>query len=361
MAWDSGTVGTARGLDVYDKREIMSRLDVAVVRARLDALAKPQGSLGSLERLAERLAVTQGTLSPQSRPRRLVIFAGDHGVVAEGVGIWPSAVTTAMIDLIGQGRAASSALASASGTELRLIDVGSCVPGSTGGTVVNDRRVAAGSANLAKGPALTAAEFEQAFSIGTEAAAQAAADGCRVMAVGELGIGNTTPATCLIALLTGADSQRLTGPGAGATDLTLATKRRVVAAAVERAQPLLAKDPRAAIAAVCGFEIAAMAGAIVGAEKHGLTVVLDGVVTAAAALIARTLQPTALDTAIVAHVGAEPAHRVALDALGLEGFLDWGLRLGEGTGALLVMPMLDAAAALLTDVATLAEVTGGAA
>jgi nicotinate-nucleotide--dimethylbenzimidazole phosphoribosyltransferase len=338
----------------------MSRLDVSDVRARLDALAKPQGSLGALERLAERLAVTQSTLTPQTRPRRLVIFAGDHGVVAEGVGIWPSAVTTAMIDLIGQGRAASSALAAASGTELRLIDVGSNVPGAKGSAIVTEQRLAAGSANLAKGPALTVAEFAQAFGIGRETAAQAAADGCRVVAIGELGIGNTTPATCLIALLTGADSERLTGPGAGATDTTLATKRRVVAAAVERARSLLANDPRAAIAAVCGFEIAAMAGAIVGAQQRGMTVVLDGMVTAAAALIARELEPRALDTAIAAHVGAEPAHRVALDALGLEGYLDWGLRLGEGTGALLLVPLLDAAAALLTDVATLAEVTGGA-
>lgn len=331
----------------------------AAVRARLDALAKPPGSLGMLERLAERLAVTQGTLTPQTRPRRLLIFAGDHGVVAEGVGIWPAAVTAAMIGLVAEGRAASSALARASDTDLVLVDVGSRAPARNTGPVVLDRRVARGSANLAREPALTAAQFEAAFQVGVEEARRAAADGCRIIAVGELGIGNTTAAACVIALLSGRDPDALVGPGAGATEATLARKRQVVAAAVARSRPCLASDPLAAIAAVGGYEIAALAGAITAAARVGMTVVLDGVVTLAAALTARQLDPGALDTAIAAHAGMEPAHRVALESLGLQGFIDWQLRLGEGTGALLLLPMLDAAAALLTDVATLSEVENG--
>jgi nicotinate-nucleotide--dimethylbenzimidazole phosphoribosyltransferase len=331
----------------------------AASRTRLDALAKPPGSLGMLERLAERLAVTQGTLKPQTRPRRLLIFAGDHGVVAEGVGIWPSTVTAAMIGLVAEGRATSSALARTSDTDLVLVDVGSLAPSHNAGSVVLDRRLARGSANLAMKPALTAEQFEAAFQVGAEEARRAVADGCRIVAVGELGIGNTTPAACLISLLTGRDPDGLVGPGAGATEATLARKRQVVATAVARVRPRLAIDPLAAMAEVGGYEIAAMAGAITAAARAGVTVVLDGMVTMAAALIARQLDPSALDTAIAAHTGAEPAHGVALQSLGLQGFIDWHLRLGEGTGALLLMPMLDAAAALLTDVATLSEVENG--
>lgn len=331
----------------------------AASRAHLDALAKPPGSLGMLERLAERLAVTQGTLKPQARPRRLLIFAGDHGVVAEGVGIWPSAVTAAMIGLVAEGRAASSALARVSDTKLVLVDVGSCAPSRDSGSVVLDRRVARGSGNLAIEPALMAAQFEAAFQVGAEEAGRAAADGCRVIAVGELGIGNTTPAACLISLLSGRDPDGLVGPGAGATEATLARKRQVVARAVARVRPRLAVEPLAAMAEVGGYEIVAMAGAITSAARAGVTVVLDGMVTLAAALIARQLDPGALATAIAAHAGAEPAHGVALESLGLQGFIDWQLRLGEGTGALLLMPMLDAAASLLADVATLTEIESG--
>lgn len=331
----------------------------ASVRARLDALAKPPGSLGLLERLAERLAVTQGTLEPQTRPRQLLIFASDHGVVAEGVGVWPSTVTTAMIDLVANKRAASSALARTSNTDLTLIDVGSFALSSVYRNVVQDRRVSRGSANLAVKPALTIAEFEHAFQVGKEEGERAIGAGYRMLALGELGIGNTTPATCLVSLLTGIAPSGLVGPGAGATDATLAKKRKVVAAAVERAGSYFSANPVKAMAEVGGLEIVAIAGAITAAAQAGVTVVLDGLVTAAAALVARQLDPHALDTAIAAHTGAEPAHAVALKALGLQGYLDWHLRLGEGTGALLLMPMLDAAAALLTDVATLAEVTDG--
>jgi nicotinate-nucleotide--dimethylbenzimidazole phosphoribosyltransferase len=331
----------------------------SAARARLDALAKPPGSLGELERLAEQLAATQQTLRPRTRPRRLLIFAGDHGVVAEGVGIWPAAVTTAMIGLVADGRAASSALARATETSLEVVDVGSCAPTHAGNPAVIDQRVARGTANLAQVPAMSVADFERAVHVGHDAVGRAVRDGVQVVGVGELGIGNTTPAACLIALLTGADAVPLVGPGAGATETTLATKRRVVGSAVERARMKLSAEPVAAIAEVAGFEICAMAGAITAAAKAGVTVVLDGVVTVAAALIARALDTRALDTAIASHVGAEPAHRAALHALGLNAFFDWQLRLGEGTGALMLMPMLDAAAALLTEVATLEEVIGG--
>lgn len=333
-------------------------IDAETVHAHLDSLAKPPGSLGKLESLAARLAVTQNTLHPKSKPRKLLIFAGDHGVVEEGVGVWPSAVTAAMIGVIANGRASCSALAAAADTPVLLIDVGSQIGKAPGGAIYKDARVAQGSANLAIAPALTPDQFWAAWTVGDDAVKAAVLHGAKVIAVGEIGIGNTTAAACLIALIAEADPALVVGPGAGATEITLAKKRAVVAAAVARAIENADSDPVAAIASVAGFEIIAMAGAIAAAAQAEITVVLDGVVSAAAALVAASVDPAALETAIAAHVGSEPAHAIALEKLGLEPFLDWQLRLGEGTGALLLMPMLDAAANLMVGVATLKEVAG---
>ncbi len=333
-------------------------IDAETIAAHLDGLAKPPGSLGRLEVLAARLAVTQNTLQPKTKPRRLIIFAGDHGVVEEGVGLWPSAVTAAMIGVIANGRASCSALAAAADTPVVLIDAGSQIKDAPASKIYVDARVAKGSANLANGPALTPDQFWAAWLVGDEAVKAAAKDGIKLIAVGEVGIGNTTAAACLVALIAQAEPQLVVGPGAGATPETLAKKHAVAAAAVGRAIKLVEIDPVAAIASIAGFEIVAMAGAIAAAAQADITVVLDGVVSAAAALVAASVDPAALDTAIAAHVGSEPAHAIALEKLGLEPFLDWQLRLGEGTGALLLMPMLDAAANLMTSVATLKEVTG---
>lgn len=335
------------------------RPDIAAetIRDHLDQLAKPVGSLGRLEWLAVRLAVTQGTLAPVSAPRHMLLFAGDHGVVDAGVGIWPSEVTQAMIALIGSGRASSSALARASGTGLALIDVGSRRPsGDNPGSDAN--HVGHGTRNLALEPAMTQAEFSAAWDVGAAAARRQYESGCRVLGLGEMGIGNTTSAACITALVTGCSAEQATGPGAGATEATRERKTRVVAEAVTRARALWQTDRVAALASVSGFEIAALAGAIFASRQCGLTVVLDGFVTGAAALTAHALAPEAISTAIAAHRSAEPGHGLALAHLGLEPFLEWDLRLGEGTGALLLMPLLDAAAALMTEVATLAEVTG---
>jgi nicotinate-nucleotide--dimethylbenzimidazole phosphoribosyltransferase len=332
----------------------------AAARARLESLAKPPGSLGRLEALAVRLAETQRTLAPQVRPRTLLLFAGDHGVVAEGVGLWPSAVTWAMIDLIVAGRASSSALARASGADVVLVDAGSAHPSPPRHPAYRDRRVGRGTANLARGPAMSAAELDAAWAVGARAMAEAVEAGARVVAIGEMGIGNTTAAACLAALLTGAAPASVVGPGAGASAATKARKHAVVAEAADRAGRRLARDPRGAIAEVCGYEIAAMAGAIDGGARAGITVVVDGFIATIAALVARRLEPDALATTIASHRGAEPGHAIVLDHLGLAPFLSWELALGEGTGALLLLAMLDAAAALLTEVATLAEVTGGA-
>jgi nicotinate-nucleotide--dimethylbenzimidazole phosphoribosyltransferase len=335
-------------------------IDPEKVAAHLDLLAKPKGSLGRLEDLAVRLGSIQGTLAPETKPRRLLVFAGDHGVVNDGVGIWPQAVTAAMIGVIASGRASCSALAAACDTSVVLVDVGSAVSACPGGRIYQDRRIARGTASLAQGAAMTPEQFWKAWMAGQAAVADAKADGVRVLAVGEIGIGNTTAAAALIALGCEHESDPLVGAGAGATAETLVRKRAVVRAAVDRSRSSIDDDPVAAMAGIAGFEIVAMAGAIAAAGDADLPVVLDGVVSGAAAIVAQAVDPAALETAIASHVSAEPAHRVALERLGLEPYLDWGLRLGEGTGALLMMPMLDAAAALLTSVAKLDEVTAGA-
>lgn len=331
-----------------------------IIQAHLDGLAKPQGSLGHLEALAARLAFVQQSLTPCTKPRRIVLFAGDHGVVASGVSAWPSAVTTAMMTTIAKGRASSTALAKASQCDLRLIDCGSITPlGPDVPAHIVERRVAAGTADLSKGPAMSEAQFAAAWQIGVEEAQNAVKDGHAVLLAGEMGIGNTTPAACLTMLLTGTDVTTATGRGAGADDKMLQHKQAIVQHAVDKAHALFPTNMRAAIAAISGFEIVAMAGYYAEGAQLGATLLLDGYVTTAAALITETLAPGSKNKMIAAHLSAEPGHKAALDWLGLVPALEWQMRLGEGTGALTALPLLDAAAALLTDVASLDEVLSG--
>lgn len=334
-------------------------LTLEMAHQHLNLLAKPQGSMGRLEAVAARLAVTQQGLSPQTRPRCITLFAGDHGVAESGVSAWPSAVTTAMMATIASGRATSNALADAAQCDLKLIDVGSMTPLEIPmPAFVIERRVAHGTRNLAYGPAMDVQQFDAAWDIGAQAAFAAISNGYRVLLAGEMGIGNTTSAACLTMLLTGADAAVATGSGAGADDAMRAHKQAIIAQAVAREQPQFDADPKTAIAALCGFEIAAMAGYFAIAAQSGKTILLDGYVATAAALIADTLMPGTADQMIAAHLSAEPGHRTALEALNLVPLLEWDMRLGEGTGALTALPLLDAAAALLSDVATLAEILG---
>lgn len=330
------------------------------VRHRLDSLAKPRQALGRLEDIAVMLALAQQTLCPVVRPRTLVLFAADHGVVASGVSAWPSAVTGMMVETILAGRATSNALARAHGCDLRLVDVACAAPPPAAPPgFYRAARLAPGSADLACHPALTVAGFDDAWTVGASEAASAIAGGARLLIAGEMGIGNTTPAACLTMLLADCPLDAAVGRGAGADDAVLAVKRQVVRGAVDRARALFVTDPAAAIAAVAGHEIVAMAGFFATAAAAGTAVLLDGYVATAAALIANRRHPGTAARLIAAHRSAEPGHGAALAALGLVPMLDWGMRLGEGTGALVALPLLDSAAALLGDVATLAEIGTG--
>ncbi|EZP55008.1 nicotinate-nucleotide--dimethylbenzimidazole phosphoribosyltransferase [Sphingomonas sp. RIT328] len=324
------------------------------VRAHLDALAKPRRSLGRLEDIAVSLALTQHRLDPRTRPRRIVLFAGDHGCVADGVSAWPSAVTGMMVATILAGRATSSALAATHGCDLRLVDVGvaSARPVAPP-PFFRDARVADGTVSLAHDAAMTAAQFDAAWRVGVEEAQAAVADGAALLIAGEMGIGNTTPAAALTTLLTGLSPVEAVGAGAGADAAIVVTKACVVTAAVARATPLLGHDDRAAIASVAGYEIAAMAGFFAEGAARGATLLLDGYVATAAALVAAHLAPGSERAMIAGHLSVEPGHGAALAQLGLTPMLDWGMRLGEGSGALVALPLVDAAAALLADVARL--------
>lgn len=328
----------------------------ADVWTHLDSLAKPQRSLGRMEQLAVRLAVVQQRLDPRTRPRRIVLFAADHGVVAQGVSAWPQAVTGLMVETIRSGRATSSALAMAQGCDLRLVDIGVARPPPPPHPAFYlAASIAPGAADLAAGPAMTAAQFDAAWAIGADEARRAQEEGYVVLIAGEMGIGNTTSAACLTALLSDVAPAEAVGRGAGADDAALAIKTRIVEAATARAAALQADDPRAAIAGVAGFEIAAMAGFFAQGAAQGSTLLLDGFVATSAALVAEALSPGASTAMIAAHRSAEPGHGAALAALDLDPLLDWQMRLGEGTGALVALPLLDSAAALLRDVARLAD------
>lgn len=327
------------------------------IQNHLDQLTKPPGSLARLEELAARLANIQQTLTPVSHPRRMVLFAGDHGVVVSGVSAWPSEVTALMVTNILKGGAASSVLAKQFHTELVLVNVG--VAGEiplevdvSEGIRYRDATIRQGTSDLSQESAMTVDQFETAWQIGADEAEQAYTDGIQVLSSGEMGIGNTTSAACLASLLANVPIEYSVGRGAGADDHILTRKRSIVAEAVERTQIM---DEKEAMAAVAGFEIVAIAGLMAHAAQRGLTVILDGYVTTAAALIAERLSPGTASHLIAAHLSAEPGHRLALNHLQLQPFLEWDMRLGEGSGALLLMPMLDAATAMMNQMASFAD------
>ncbi len=327
-------------------------INLETIQNHLDSLTKPPGSLARLEELAAKLCLCQQTLQPQTRPRQIVLFAADHGVIAEGVTAWPSEVTELMIHNILSGGAASSVLAKASHTALKLVDVGSAGRPGQQGDSYRCVKVAEGTANLAQQPAMTKPQFEEAYAIGQQEAEQAVQNGAKLLASGEMGIGNTTAATCLTALLCGCDVAAVTGRGAGADDAMLQRKIAVITAAVERVKSRSKGDLVQDIAAVCGFEIASMAGFYSRAAELKTLVVIDGFISTAAALIAERLVQGSRDFMIASHVSAEQGHRYLLEELQLKPMLEWSMRLGEGTGSLLVMPLLDAAAEITKNMAT---------
>ncbi len=323
----------------------------AAAAERLDRMTKPRGSLGQVEDVAVTLAGIAGSCPPPlPAPAAVAVFAGDHGVHAQGVTPWPQEVTAQMVANFLAGGAVVNAFARSVGAEVCVVDVGVAAPVEPVPGLV-PRRVAAGTADMTQGPALTRDQARAAVEAGIETARDLVAAGNRCLVTGDMGIANTTAAAALICAFTGADAAAATGRGTGIDDTTLAHKTSVVAAALALHAPD-PTDPLGVLAAFGGLEHAGLAGFVLGAAALRVPVVLDGVNAGAAALVAGALAPDAIGYCLAGHRSAEPGHRLALDHLGLEPLLDLRMRLGEGTGALLALPVVQGAAQALRDVAT---------
>ncbi len=303
-------------------------MSMAAARRALDAKTKPRGSLGRLEELAIRIAGITGELDPRPLRPVIVVAAGDHGVAAEGVSVYPQEVTRQMLANFAGGGAAVSVLAREAGARVDVVDVGVGRP----------------TGNIAVGPAMDRGEADALLERGIEHAADA-----KVVALGEMGIGNTTVASALAARLLGVEPEAVCGRGTGLDDEGVARKVDVVRRALAAND---ASEPMDVLAALGGRELAFLAGVAIGASRGKAVVLLDGFISSTAALVAARLEPSAQQAMIAAHRSPEPGHALVLAALELEPLLDLKLRLGEGSGAALALPLLQAAVAILADMAT---------
>lgn len=322
---------------------------IADAEARQAQLTKPAGALGVLEDVSIRLAGIQRTCPPTAPAQPAVaVFAGDHGVLAQGVTPWPQEVTVGMVENFRAGGAAVNVLARSMGASVTVVDIGVATPVAAD-DIVLDRNVRRGTADLGAGPAMTRDDALQALAVGIEIADRLVDAGADLLLTGDMGIGNTTPSAALIVALTGTAAEVVTGRGTGIDDETLARKTEVVEAAARRTTGL---DPVDVLAEVGGLEHAGLAGFVIGAAARGVPVLLDGVIAGAAALVAQALAPTAIDYCFAGHRSVEPGHVAALQQLGLRPLVDLDLRLGEGSGAVLAVPLVQAAARILAEMAT---------
>jgi nicotinate-nucleotide--dimethylbenzimidazole phosphoribosyltransferase len=336
--------------------QLLSRIGPPDPTAMRDAqdrqaqLTKPAGALGVLEDASVRLAGIQGCCPPRALSRPVVaVFAGDHGVHAQGVTPWPQEVTASMVANIRAGGAAVSVLARQAGAEVYVVDMGVAAELEPGPDLL-DHKIRAGTSDLATGPAMSRAEAVQGLLAGAEVARRLVEGGHDCLLTGDMGIANTTPSAALVSALTGVAPALVTGRGTGVDDPTLARKVEVVSAALA-ARPV-GDDPVEALASVGGFEHAGIAGFLLGGAALRVPVILDGVIAGAAALVAAALAPAAVGYCFAGHRGVEPGHPVALATLGLRPIVDLDLRLGEGTGAVLAFPIVESAGAVLREMAT---------
>ncbi|MFH1183550.1 MAG: nicotinate-nucleotide--dimethylbenzimidazole phosphoribosyltransferase [Chloroflexota bacterium] len=331
-------------------------LDHAAMRAargRQDALTKPRGSLGRLEQLSIQLAGITGDARPHMHEKLVVVIAGDHGIVEEGVSAYPQQVTAQMVMNFLRGGAAISVLARQAGARLRTVDMGIAgdIPPDPGLQIC---KIGRGTRNFAKGPAMSRDQALQSIMTGAVIAEEEIGRGVDLFAAGDMGIGNTTPAAAIAAVLTGRSAEELAGRGTGIDDDGLQRKVSAIRRGLDVNRPD-ARDGLDILGKVGGFEIGGLAGMILGAAAHRKPVVIDGYISTAAAMIAVRLAPAARDYLIAAHVSAEGGHRLMLAWLDLEPLLDLSMRLGEGTGAVLAMNLVEAACRVLAEMATFDE------
>jgi nicotinate-nucleotide--dimethylbenzimidazole phosphoribosyltransferase len=326
-------------------------------RERQSTLTKPPGSLGVLEDVACRLAKIQRTPTPSASPARVIVAAGDHGFVSRDVSPYPQSVTGQMVANFASGGAAVNALARAAGASVEVLVVGLATPAPDvpvrEGVRLVDAHVAAGTADAVEGPAMTPAQFDAAWTVGVEAIERAASDGVRVVALGEMGIGNTTAAAAVTAALLDRPAEAVTGVGTGADATMRARKIDVVDAVLRRHAGVSA--PLEWLRCVGGLEMVALAGAADRAQTRGIAVVADGFISTAAIVAAVQARPPVGDVVFAGHRSSEPGHDALLEALGRTPLLDLGLRLGEASGAAAALPLLRAACAVHNEMATFAS------
>lgn len=331
----------------------LDRATAEAATKRQDQLTKPQGSLGRLEELSIQLAGMTARVRPRFESMAVIVGAGDHGICAEGVSAFPSEVTPQMVANFLAGGAAINVLSRQAGARVVVVDFGVAADlGHAPGLV--HAKVAPGTQNFARGMAMTREQAVEAILAGAAVLDAEARQALDLVAVGEMGIGNTTPASALTAALTGQPVAKVTGRGTGISDEALVHKIEVIEQALAFHQ-LKTEDPLGVLAAVGGFEIAGLAGVMLAAAARRIPIVLDGFITGSAALVAARLAPTVTDYMVASHVSVECGHAVILDDLGLVALFNFDLRLGEGSGAALALPMIRSAAAILDEMATFDE------
>jgi nicotinate-nucleotide--dimethylbenzimidazole phosphoribosyltransferase len=331
---------------------------LARARAHLDVLTKPLGSLGVLEDIAARMVSIRQEDFAEPLRKSVYVFAADHGVTVEGVSAYPSEVTRQMVlNFLADG-AAINVLAKLHDVEMNVVDVGVNADFNDVDGLLN-HKVRKGTRNMLREAAMSDAEMGEALDIGIQLAAEAKAKGQSLLAVGEMGIGNTTAASAITSILTGEPVMLVTGKGTGLDEAAQSHKRQVLEAVVEKhfgdVESGTSPDPLEVLRCVGGLEIAAMTGLILGSARCGVAVVIDGFISTAAAAIAFAMEPRAREYLFAGHQSEEPGHRVLLDYLGLKPILLLNMRLGEGTGAVLAMPIIESAMALYNQMATFAS------
>ncbi len=334
---------TIKKIGALDERAI------SAARARQDILTKPAGSLGTLEDISTKVAGITGNAMPKMKDKVIITMAGDHGVTDDGVSAYPKEVTAQMVYNFLNDGAAINVLARHAGARVVIVDMGVAVDFTHERLV--SKKIAYGTANMAKGPAMSYEDAVRSIEAGIEVFESEAKKGVDIVGVGDMGIGNTTPSSAIVAVITGYEVEKVTGRGTGIDDAGLEKKIAVIEEAIRVNKPNN-KDAIDVLAKVGGFEIGGMAGVILAAASHRVPVVIDGFISGTAALVAYGIAPAVKDYMIAAHRSVERGHSVTLEYIGLKPLLDLDMRLGEGTGAALGISIVDAACKILGEMAT---------
>ena len=332
----------------------LDEASMQAARVRQDSLTKPRGSLGRLEELSIRLAGMTSNPFPSMERKAVIVMAADHGVTLEGVSAYPAEVTAQMVLNFLRGGAAINVLARQARARVIVVDMGVAVEVEDASGKLIKRRVSAGTANLAQGPAMTHEQAIESIQSGIESAEAEIARGVDILATGDMGIGNTTPSAAIACALMNQIPENIAGRGTGIDDDGLQRKIDVIARSLELNRPN-GKDALDVLAKVGGFEIGGLAGLMLAAAANRKPIVIDGFISTAAAMIASSLAPATRDYIIAAHMSQERGHKLMLEWLGLNPLLDMNLRLGEGTGAALALHLIEASARILSEMATFDE------